>query len=73
MKMSREKKEERWKSRVPAKVQLTEINEHLVCQLCFGYLVDATVITECQHTCEFSFYVSHTPIPILMEMSESIY
>lgn len=52
MKMSGEKKEERWKTRVPVKVPLTEINAHLKCPVCFGYLIDATAIVECQHTCE---------------------
>jgi len=54
MRMSTEKKmaEERRKARVPAKVPLTEINEYLMCQLCIGYLIDATAIIECQHTCK---------------------
>jgi len=29
-----------------------DINEHLLCALCSGYLVDATAIIECLHTCK---------------------
>lgn len=35
------------------RVKLKHVNEHLVCFLCRGYLVDATSITECLHTCEY--------------------
>ncbi len=30
------------------------INEHITCRLCAGYLIDATTITECLHTCEYT-------------------
>ncbi|XP_039275567.1 LOW QUALITY PROTEIN: protein suppressor 2 of zeste-like [Nilaparvata lugens] len=32
------------------RVKLTEVNPHLVCVLCRGYLIDATTITECLHS-----------------------
>ncbi|ODN05882.1 Polycomb complex protein BMI-1 [Orchesella cincta] len=38
------------KERVPAKPDMPEINCYLMCQLCSGYLIDATAIIECQHT-----------------------
>ena len=35
-------------------INLTELNPHFVCVLCFGYFVDATTITECMHTCKYT-------------------
>ena len=32
------------------------INEHITCRLCAGYLIDATTITECLHTCELKSF-----------------
>ena len=36
------------------RLKLTDINEHLLCVLCGGYLVDATTIVECLHSCKYS-------------------
>ena len=36
------------------RLKLTDINEHLVCLLCGGYLVDATTIIECLHSCKYN-------------------
>ncbi len=33
------------------KIHLTDVNEFITCVLCKGYLIDATTITECLHTC----------------------
>ncbi|XP_072037981.1 polycomb complex protein BMI-1-like isoform X2 [Amphiura filiformis] len=33
-----------------ARMKITELNPHLVCALCSGYLVDATTIIECLHS-----------------------
>jgi len=42
------------------KLSLADLNTHLVCVLCGGYLIDATTIIECLHSCEFSdFYIYH--------------
>lgn len=41
------------KDRVPAKPDMPEVNTFMICQLCSGYLIDATAIIECQHTCKF--------------------
>ena len=30
-----------------------DLNEHIVCPLCRGYLIDATTLVECLHSCEF--------------------
>jgi hypothetical protein len=30
----------------------TDVNEFITCVICKGYLIDATTITECLHTCE---------------------
>ena len=34
-------------------VALTSLNPHMTCSLCGGYLVDATTVTECGHSCEY--------------------
>jgi len=34
------------------KLSLADLNTHLVCVLCGGYLIDATTIIECLHSCE---------------------
>ena len=33
-------------------IYLTDVNPYITCVLCKGYLVDATTITECLHTCK---------------------
>ena len=38
--------------KAPAKPTFGTLNELLVCTLCKGYLVDATSIVECLHSCE---------------------
>lgn len=35
------------------KLKLAELNPHLICVLCGGYLIDATSIVECLHSCEY--------------------
>lgn len=35
------------------RTKLVEINSHLTCNLCKGYLIDATTISECLHSCKF--------------------
>lgn len=45
------------KERVPTKPELTEINDVLKCLLCFGYLIDATAIMECHHTCKLNVLI----------------
>lgn len=34
------------------KIKLWDINAHITCRLCSGYLIDATTVTECLHTCK---------------------
>jgi len=44
------------------KLSLADLNTHLVCVLCGGYLIDATTIIECLHSCEldvFLFVIYH--------------
>lgn len=36
------------------KIKLWDINAHITCRLCEGYLIDATTVTECLHTCEYT-------------------
>uniref|UniRef100_H2ZXP6 Polycomb group ring finger 3 n=1 Tax=Latimeria chalumnae TaxID=7897 RepID=H2ZXP6_LATCH len=35
------------------KIKLWDINAHITCRLCNGYLIDATTVTECLHTCMY--------------------
>ena len=34
-------------------VKLRELNPFITCGICSGYLIDATTITECLHTCKY--------------------
>ncbi len=38
------------------KIKLWDINAHITCRLCEGYLIDATTVTECLHTCKCHCY-----------------
>ncbi|PWA29354.1 hypothetical protein CCH79_00014031 [Gambusia affinis] len=37
----------------PNRVKITDLNPLLTCPLCAGYLIDATTIVECLHSCKF--------------------
>lgn len=37
----------------PRKVLLSVMNPHIICHLCHGYLIDATTIVECLHSCKY--------------------
>ncbi|TRY91107.1 hypothetical protein DNTS_020402 [Danionella cerebrum] len=41
------------------KIKLWDINTHITCRLCEGYLIDATTVTECLHTFCRSCLVNH--------------
>lgn len=41
------------------KLPVTALNEHIICKLCNGYLIDAATITECLHTFCKSCLVRH--------------
>lgn len=34
----------------PSRIKISEVNQHLTCPLCAGYLIDATTIVECLHS-----------------------
>lgn len=34
------------------KIKLSKLNPHISCKICKGYLIDATTVTECLHTCK---------------------
>lgn len=34
-------------------ILLSSMNAHIICGLCFGYLIDATTIVECLHSCKY--------------------
>ena len=40
-------------------LKLTELNPHLICALCNGYLINATTTVECLHTFCKSCIVKH--------------
>lgn len=40
------------------RIKLKTLNEHIVCAICSGYLVDATTVTECLHTCKLFNYIN---------------
>lgn len=40
---------------LPVAVKVALVNEHLICRLCGGYIVEATAVVECLHTCELLF------------------
>lgn len=35
------------------KIKLRTLNSHITCKICRGYLIDATTVTECLHTCKY--------------------
>ncbi len=36
------------------RIRLKSLNPHITCKICRGYLIDATTVTECLHTCMHS-------------------
>ena len=34
-------------------MKIQDLNSHILCVLCGGYLVDATTIVECLHSCKY--------------------
>ena len=36
---------------------LKDLNPHLMCVLCGGYLIDATTLNECLHSCKWTNYL----------------
>ncbi|XP_032806743.2 polycomb group RING finger protein 3 isoform X1 [Petromyzon marinus] len=49
------------------KLKLRELNAHITCPLCRGYLIDATTVTECLHTfcksCLVRYLEDHNTCP----------
>ena len=39
-----------------ARPRVEELNQFIVCGLCDGYLIDATTVAHCLHSCMFSLY-----------------
>lgn len=40
------------------KIKLKPLNPFITCQICKGYLIDATTVTECLHTCTYIITLS---------------
>ena len=40
------------KPKEKARVDLGELNPHIVCGICSGYLIDPVTVVECLHSCE---------------------
>ena len=34
-------------------MEVTELNPHIVCSLCSGYLIDPVTVVECLHSCKY--------------------
>lgn len=43
------------KKTIKASIAVRDLNDLLSCRLCKGYLIDATTIVECLHSCMFTF------------------
>lgn len=41
-------------------IKLKTLNCHITCKICRGYLVDATTVTECLHTCLYLTFHTQT-------------
>ena len=39
------------------RLDVTELNPHIQCQLCKGYLIDPVTVVECLHSCEYTFHI----------------
>ncbi|XP_062519056.1 polycomb group RING finger protein 1-like [Corticium candelabrum] len=52
-----------FRRQLPVPVKASLITEHIVCQLCCGYIIDATVVVECLHTFCRSCIVKHVKRP----------
>ena len=48
------------------RVRLKVVNPHITCTLCRGYLIEATTITECLHTCEYMNMHTYTGFTIIV-------
>ena len=35
------------------RVDVTELNPHIVCAICSGYLIDPVTVVECLHSCKY--------------------
>lgn len=40
------------------KIKLKTLNNHITCEICRGYFIDATTVTECLHTCKSLLAIS---------------
>jgi hypothetical protein len=49
-----------------------ELNQHLTCALCTGYLVDALTVTECLHSFCKSCFIKYLQKPILVERGPAL-
>lgn len=38
------------------RIKLHTLNKHITCEICSGYFIDATTVTECLHTCKCHFW-----------------
>lgn len=40
----------------PPKVSIKTVSPQITCNLCKGYLIDATTIVECLHSCKYNTF-----------------
>ena len=49
------------------KMSLQQLNPHIMCVLCGGYLVDATTIIECLHSCKCTLVFRHDELKTVIK------
>ena len=48
-------------------MKIQDLNPHIMCVLCGGYLVDATTIVECLHSCKLKIRLTLPRLSLLMQ------
>ena len=48
------------------RIAVRDLNQHIVCAICYGYYIDPATITECLHSCEYikAFNFKHLEISL---------
>lgn len=55
------------------KIKLKTLNSHITCKICRGYLIDATTVTECLHTCKYINIFVEWTILITYLLNENLF
>ena len=57
----------------PSSLPLSRFQSSLTCDVCRGYLIDATTIIECMHTCKYSFSRPTQSLLLLFKILQSAF